>query len=362
MTIFTRSLFFILGCTLTLSAWGQIILDPALQQNKASSADDELDERFQAPQKPASNENKKKKAKKVDRPPASEDSTKVIILEAPKAAVEQSSDNKDSEKSSLGKQMKVLFLGGDDEIEEFNKQINPGDRRLNHLEISLAPVYFYDASQSSYSVRRFTVSGTGVEGHAKVWGTPFFGLAFDYFSSLNSSVASRGSQQNVSATYQNIGIGVRFRKHFGFSRKAPSVAWGLSFIQDSMNVPGNTSDRVSTTTSGLSLGLHLDLPSSLTYSHSLGLEFQPRLVHSEKSDLQIQSGGSSEADAIDAYVGGDFIFDRRNQIYWKLDLRLEQIRFSGAGSQVDPVTGSTPNGASILRSTTFFSIGYHWGS
>jgi hypothetical protein len=266
-------------------------------------------------------------------------------------------------KPSLTEQVKSLFLGGsEEEIEGFRKQIDSRDRRNNRMEIGVAPSYFYNNSASSYSIRRFNTSGPSIALDTKVWPTPFFGIHGSYFSSLDSSMSSSGPKQVVPADYQNIEIGLRFRKHFGVERKAPCLTWGLDYVNNSLRVPGETTDRVSTYTSGLSISLEADLPKSTSYSHILGVQLQPRLVHSENSNSQIHSGGNNNSNAIGAWFGGEIIFDRRNQIFWKIQERLEKNTFDGSASKADPVTGFIPSGSAVNNSITVFSIGYRWGA
>jgi hypothetical protein len=338
-------------------------LDPVtigLVKSSHASDDDVDDDRFAPIAKPVPPAPKPKVVKKIERPPASVDQPKVEVAKAPEpppapAVVPP--------KPSIGDQFKFLILGGsDNDIEDFKKQISPLDRRNNKLEIELAPAYFYNDSSSTFSPRRFSVSGPGLDANANVWLSPFFGLRVGYFSSFNSTVGSSGTKQNVSADYQNTEFGVRFRKHFGVYRKAPSITWGLDYFQDSMKVPGETSDRVSTSSSGLSLSMQADLPQTNFYSHILGVEIRPKLVHTETSLSDLKSGTGNDSNALGAWVGGNFLFDRRNQVFWKLQGTVEQNTFEGQGPVVDPKTGIAPNGVTVTNTMTMFTLGYRWGN
>ncbi len=264
---------------------------------------------------------------------------------------------------SLGEQVKVLLMGGNpEEIEDYKRQIDPRDRRNNRVELAVAPSYFYDNSSSNYSFRRLSSQGPAVSAEADGWLTPFLGLHAGYFSSLDSSVTSQGPKQTVNYEIQNMDFGINFRKHFGITRKAPSLTWQLRYVIQQSNVPADTPDRVSTTTSGLSVGLQADLPQSLSYSYVLGVEIQPKLVHSESSNADIHSGGSTDTNAVGAWIGGDWTLDRQNQVYWRVQERVEQNSFDGKANVTDPESGIAPSGVSVTRSTTLFSIGYRWGS
>lgn len=263
---------------------------------------------------------------------------------------------------SLTDQVKVLILGNDEQIEDFHKQIHPLDRRNNRVEISVAPTYVYNDSSSNYSFREFTFQSPGLNANAHIWLTPFFALSADYTSTFGATVMSPQAKQIVPLNFQAMEFGLRFRKHFGLQRKSMSLTWGLDFVQITDDVPADTADRVSTSSSGLSLSLQGDIPQSLSYSSVVGVELQPRLVHSETSDANIHSGGKNGTNAVGAWIGGDWIFDRQHQMFWKLHERIEQNVFDGSANVVDPVTGSIPNGTSTTNSTTIISIGYRWGS
>jgi hypothetical protein len=242
------------------------------------------------------------------------------------------------------------------------EQVHPEDRRNNRVELSLAPMYFYDGSSSSYSFRNFTTQGPGLGLQADLWFTPTFGMHGDYKSSLAASVTSPAAKQTVKLGYQSVEVGPRFRKHFGLSRKASSLLYGVDYVVYDASVPGSIVDRVSTTTSGLSLSLQAGLPSSISYQHFIGVELQPKLIHSEKSSANIHAGGSNETNAVGAWLGGEWIFDRTHQMFWKAQHRIEQNRFDGTASTLDPETGTIPQGSTVTNSLTIFSIGYRWGS
>ena len=251
--------------------------------------------------------------------------------------------------------------GNSDDIDTFRKQINPDDRRNNRIELSFGPGYFYEGSSSNYSVRRFTSAGPSADVSVNGWLSPFFALHADYFTSLESSVASSGPNATVPLDLQNTALGVRFRKHFGLSKKAASLKWGVDYINRRTGVPGTTPDRVTTDTSGIAVSLQTDIPSGHFYSHEIGMELAPMLVHSEISDANVHSGGKNDTDSIGLWFGGRMLFDRHNQVFWNFKQLVEQSTFSGTASAPDPHTGLTPNGVSVTNSVSIFSIGFTWG-
>lgn len=294
-----------------------------------------------------------------------ETSTKIEVHPTPRAVLAPASETPPvvaPTRPSLTEQVKVLLLGKEDDIESFQKQIHPSDRRNNLLDIAVAPTFVYGSSMSNYSFRNFTFQSPGLDANAHVWLTPFFGIQGHYVSTFGAHIKSPQLQQMVALKYEDMEFGLRFRKHFGVTRKSSSLTWGLDFVQYKESLAADTVDRVSTQTSGLALNLQADLPMSLGYSTFLGVELQPRMVHSEISDANIHSGGKNDTNTIGAWIGGDIIFDRQRQMFWKLHERIEQNVFDGNASMLDPVTGVTPNGVSTTNSTTLFSIGYRWGS
>lgn len=262
----------------------------------------------------------------------------------------------------LGEQMKVLILGGDeDQIEKYKEKLHPLDPRVNIVELSLAPSYFYNNSSSNYSFRKFSVSAPALNIDADIWLSPFFGIHGSYFTSFDGTVRSAGPKQNVSADYQNTHVRLQFRKHFGLYRKAPSLTWGIGYYEQSMHIPADTSDRVSTDTTGLTVSLEARLPKSLAYSHILGVELRPRSTQKEKSADDVKSGDKVETGGLSVWVGGSYLLDRQNQIFWRLTENIEHDAFTGDASAADPATGTTPNGVTVTNSMTIFSLGYRWG-
>lgn len=347
------------------------VLDPAtaslLGPRSSSGSSETLDDgRFKVT--PIKNPPKASAATKKKRSIATADTTKAEAKSAPANNTAPASTDKPTPaesptgKHSLSDQVKILILGDDEDIEDFHKSLHPDDRRNNFLEISVAPTYIYDSSTSNYSFRNLTTQSPGFTAGADIWASPFFGIHGQYVASLGQNVMSPAAKQMVPSTYQDLEIGLRFRKHFGLKRKSPSLTWGLDFVDRTNHVPGNTTDRVSTSTSGLSLSLQADIPRNSFYSHFVGLEVQPFLAHQESSNSNVHSGGKNDTYEIGAWIGGTWLFDRGHQLFWKLQERIEQNSFNGSATAVDPSTGSTPNGVSVTNCMTFFSVGYRWGN
>lgn len=259
-------------------------------------------------------------------------------------------------------QMHDLFLGGtQEEIEEYQRRIHPQDPRANVLSISFAPAYFYEGAQSDYAFRRMSANGPGFGAGMNLWFTPFFGLQSKYFSSVTASVKSGTAQ--VPMDVQMFDAGIRFRKHFGFSRKAASLSWGVDYVDSLNRISRDSTSNVGRHSSGIGLALEADVPSSNTYVHRFELSLQPRLHHSElATGTTARSGTKNETNALGVALGGQWVLDRRNQMFWRTQYRVERNLFQGQAAATDPQTGVAPDGVSATDSLLIFYFGFKWGS
>ncbi len=260
-------------------------------------------------------------------------------------------------------QVKELILGGsNEEIDQFKKTIHPEDPRANVITISMAPAYYYNDSRSDYSFRRYHSNGLGIGLGMNVWITPFFGLQSKFFSSVSASQRS-GGVNSVPVDIQAFEAGVRFRKYFGVSLKAPHLRWGLDY-HDSMNkISKASTTSIGRKSSGLSLVLEGEMPSSNTYAHTFQLDVRPRLKHSEMTTgVEARTGTKNETNAIGLSVGGQWTMDRSNQVFWRGQYLIEKNLFDGPATLKDPHTDQTPSGVSVNNTLVIFYFGFKWGS
>jgi hypothetical protein len=260
-------------------------------------------------------------------------------------------------------QVRELILGGSaDSIEEARKQIHPQDPRANVVSLSIAPAYFYEGSGSEYSFHRYNSNGPGFGLGMNLWLTPFFGLQSKYFSSVSASVRS-GAVNSVPLEVQTFDAGVRFRKHFGYSRKAAQLSWGFDYHDRHDKISRDATDLVGSKASGLSLVLEGVVPSSVIYAHTFELGILPHMHHSEQSTgINVRSGDKSETNALSLSLGGTWTLDRTNQIFWRGQYSVERDLFEGSADTVDPHSGQTPSGVSVTESLMIFYFGFRWGS
>lgn len=285
------------------------------------------------------------------------------VVPAPVLAPAPTKPEEETKRPPVADQLRELILGGtQEEVEEAQKALHPQDPRSNVVQISLAPAYFYNASDSEYSFRRYTSNGPGLGLGANLWLTPFFGLQARYFTSVGGSVRSGGTNM-VPIEIQTLEAGLRFRKNFGYSRKAPQLIWGLDYVDAVDKIGKEATTVVGRKSSGLSLSLGAVIPSSTVYSHTMQVDIRPRLNLAEmNTGVEVKSGNNSETNAVSLSLGGEWTLDRRNQIYWKSQYNVERTLFKGPASQVDPDDNITPDGVSISNSLLMFYFGFKWGS
>lgn len=259
-------------------------------------------------------------------------------------------------------QVKELILGGSEEdIDEAKRQIHPEDPRANILNITLAPAYFYTDSSSNYSFRNYHSDGPALGLGMNLWFTPFFGVHSKYFTSVSSGVRDGGNMVPMGTT--EFEAGIRFRKHFGFTRKSAQISWGIDYHDAANKISSDSTSYIGRKTSGLSLSIEGVVPTSNQHARTFELAIRPWQHHAElETTATAQSGTKAETNAISLAIGSLYTLDRNNQVFWKGQYSVERNLFNGDASVVDPQTGVTPTGVSVTNSTLIFYFGLKWGS
>jgi hypothetical protein len=306
----------------------------------------------------------KKSVVKPARKVASQDATdsKKEVSADTNPVAPQSANTAKEKETSMKEQLAELLLGGNhEEIEEYKKQTHPEDPRVNILSIDLAPSYFHLDSSSAYHFRNYNSNGPGLNLGMNFWVTPFFGIQTRYLASVGASVNSNGNA--VPMHLQDLDVGIRFRKFFGSSRKSTQLSWGLDFEDASAKISRDATSVVGRRTHGPSLNVEARIPLTNTYASLIEVSVQPRAKHTELSTgVAAASGTQNQTDAVALRVGGDWVLDRKNQMFWQLNYKVERNLFQGTASQADLITGQTPSGVSVTNSVLFFSVGFRWGS
>ncbi len=250
-----------------------------------------------------------------------------------------------------------------EDVEKYKSYLHANDKRNSIIEFSLGINYIYQDSSSRYWTRDFFSSSSGIDADINLWLTPFLGIKASYTTSLSAELRSAPSGlEYLDVDHNWFTAGLRFRKFFGYTRKAKALNFGVDFYEYQFEVPTSATQRISSQSKGVSLSVEADLPSTSTDSWLVGFELQPRLSHSEiKSTSDIQSGSSNSSNSMGFWLGQKLRFDRKNQVYWKVFHRIEKNKFSGVTEASDPQLGAVITGVGVTNSFTFFQLGFTWG-
>ncbi|MEN0058586.1 MAG: autotransporter outer membrane beta-barrel domain-containing protein [Bdellovibrio sp.] len=265
---------------------------------------------------------------------------------------------------TLSEQAESLFSNKAEKIYDFyREQTHPDDVRNNRVELDLMPVIAYVDSQSNYSYRDYHSFFNAIKVRSNIWFTPLIGVSGQMLFSFAADVDSvQADSSRVPAKYENLDLGVNFRKFFGVSRKSSSLEFSVLYSDNKMTTPSDNTSRARLTSHGLGLGLKSRIPISLNYAWMVGGTLFPRLQHSEgETGIDINSGSAEESIRIGVDLGGEWKFTRFSQMTWNLGVSAERNVFDGTAQLTDPDTGHKPSNVSVTNSLYMFSLGYRWG-
>ncbi len=294
-------------------------------------------------------------------PPPSPQAAADPLLEKEIPELQEVSELQLEEISRLRRLRDLVFGRSLEDMESYFESIHPQDPRLNLVELKLAPTFVYYHSGSQVWYRDFYSFGPGFNAELDFWLTPHFGVHFDYFTSLGHSLTASPSQSGkVRLRHQNGAMGIQFRRHFGLSRRAPSLQFGLFYRESQVKVPRVAFERPSLRSSGLDLSLQAMVPSSNYHAWIYSLSLMPRLSHRESPPSSALKSEDNYSLAVS--LGSRYVFDRNQQFYWKLKHRFERNNFQGAALRPDPITSEVPQGVSVDQGLTLIEFGYTWGN
>lgn len=243
--------------------------------------------------------------------------------------------------------------------------LKPDDRdlSLNLLELSLAPTFIYNDSQSEYWYRRYLTSGPGFRAGVKFWISPSLGINANFLTSMVTSVnASMNGSKSVPVDHQEFSVDLNFRKFIGIGKKRSTLIFGLGYREYQLTVPKDETLRIGMRTSGVRISLNTYLSRGPIYAWNFGVDYVPRATHEEHSTgVSAKSGSEAETEVIGLWIGGRWAFDRRDQVYWRIRHSLEQSRFQEQATVADPKSGSQPEGVRVQNGLSLFELGYTWG-
>lgn len=296
-------------------------------------------------------------------PAAEAATTTVAPAPAPTADSSPVVSNEPVVEPSITEQAESLFSSKAEKVYDFYRvQVHPDDVRNNKVELDVMPVVAYADSQSNYSYRDYQSFFEALKIKANVWFTPLIGVTGQILFSLAADMDSVQGTSRIPTKYENLDLGINFRRFFGVSRLSNSMEFSLLYSDNKVNVDSDNTSRSRLKTSGFGLGLKARIPTSDSYAWTFGGSLFPRLQHSEQpTGADIRSGNADESIRIGVDLGGEFKFTRENQVIWNMGVSTERNTFDGAASVADPHTGSTPDNVSVTNSLFMFSLGYRWG-
>ncbi len=365
MKIFLPIFTFSIAVTFAAQVFGQVGLEGI------SSGRYEV--RKSVSRKPASSEEITVKAVKAPEkvlsspPPASSETTeqKTVDSTEKKSTAVEVTENKAHivSEPSISEQAQSLFSSKADNIYDYYREkIHGDDIRNNRLELDVLPVVAYNDSQSAYSYRDYQSYFNALLLKANVWFTPLLGVSGKVLFSLAADVGAIADHSRVPVKYEFMDLGVNIRKFFGLAAQDNSLEYSILYTEYKMATPNDNVSRARLKSSGLGLGLKGRFPTSTSYAWVLGGSLFPRLQHVEsQTGIAISSGESLESVRIGFDLGGEWKFNRANQMIWNLNLITERNVFNGAANLPDPSNGQTPVNISVTNSLLMFSLGYRWG-
>jgi hypothetical protein len=248
-------------------------------------------------------------------------------------------------------------------INLYKEQIHPDDIRNNRLEIQGSPALVYNGSQSNYSYRSYSSFFSAMELASNVWMTPSIGLSGRILFSFGATLSGDSTTSSGTATkYEDLDLGLKFRRFFGMSRLANSMEFNFLFSESKMSTPSDNTHRPQLLSSGAGIKMTARIPTSGSFSWVFGGSFFPRLRHEEgKTGILIRSGSPGENTRLGVNVGGEVKFSRESQMIYDFSVATERNTFDGTASPADPEKLTSPTNVSVTNTFVMFSFGYRWG-
>lgn len=284
-------------------------------------------------------------------------------LQTPPPNSEVAPNLKPNENFSSGGFQEFILGGTSEEINKFRTGLEEQDTRKNVFELALSPVWIYNDSKSISWYRTYTTSTPAISLETQFWLSPFFGLNAGYSTTfsgvVNNAVSGRSNAPFVDDWTV---LGFKFRTFYENSSRSANSSVGLSYRSYGRKLPSDDTGRLSLRTRSALIQFETQIPSTKRYSWDLGAEFAPFALHEElATGVRTLSGDKSETFGVGVTLGGEYLLDRSNRFFWKLNHFAERNLYTGPMSAADPVAGSVLTGASVTNSFTQFSVGHIWG-
>jgi hypothetical protein len=248
-------------------------------------------------------------------------------------------------------------------IQEYVEQIHPDDVRLNQAEVTISSGLIMNDSKSNYSYRGYSSSSPHLSFQGHFWLSPFLGFYGRYLNSMGADMTSNpATDSKVVAQHELTDLGLDIRKHYGMSRKAKSLSYGIFLSEYKLTVPGDSMYRIKLRSTGIGFHMQSRWPVSPSYSWTLGGHVIPRMQANEiATGIDVSSGSLGESSRFGLNFGGEFKLTRQNQIIWSLEALIEKNQYNDQANLVDPETNASPRGVGVENRFLILNFGYRWG-
>ncbi|MCC6278208.1 MAG: hypothetical protein IT289_09870 [Oligoflexia bacterium] len=275
----------------------------------------------------------------------------------------QVADQKESDNKSVGEKVEAMVLGAEPEsLDQYRNSLDPEDPRRNIIELTVAPMYFYNTSTSPYAYRNYLTASPGALTGLALWLTPFLALDTKYRFTLQDDIREPGSQERfLAAQHVWVDIGLKFRRSFGAELTSPVFTFGVRYVDYNLTLAlESTRSRIQSR--GAQIDFDAKIPSSKNYAWTVGVSLVPYLSHREISTSSLpKSGTDPQSIGYGARLGGEYLFGRNLQGFFNCSYVLEKHAFGSTATVADPLTGTTPSNTPVVNQFIFLDMGIKWG-
>lgn len=193
-------------------------------------------------------------------------------------------------------------------IENYLAKIRPEDTRHERMSLMLKGSFVSMEAKSNYSYREFATGMPVVDLAAGMSVGPGIAVDIDYSQSFASDISGKpATHSREHFNYNHVGMSLNFKTYFSYWRKSPSVQYTVGYDEWNHAVNASSTERFTTKSSGLWVGLKINIPTSPIFAWNYFGQFAPRLTHSENGNSTNSSSGShKESFRMEVGMGGEY--------------------------------------------------------
>jgi hypothetical protein len=217
----------------------------------------------------------------------------------------------------------------------------------------------YNSSSSPSWYRRYNSPGLALNLEGVVWMTPEWGISGFFGQSLGERVSdSYQSVSYVGQTHQDMALGLHSR--LGGRNRTSQGEFGAYYYERSRKVERQAKMQSDWETQGLLLRLKYTWQSPETQRGGyFDLQLYPRAHHRDSLASGKGLGKHHETYGGKIRVGRIVLMSDSNRLYWGLGGHVEQNRFTGEATVIEP-DGTKTKGVYGIHSTVFIEFGLGW--